>query len=506
MSNLTKNKRIAKNALLLYFRSLLTMAISLYTSRVILHNLGFRDFGIISLVGGVVAMFQMFSATFVSATQRFLNFEMGRGNLESVRNVFSVSLTIHVVLALILLILFETVGIWFLEYQLSIPLDKVYATRWAYQFSVFTFLINMISIPYNAVIVANEKMNIFAYVSIYEAIANLSIALLIASSPIDKLIFYSFMLFVVALSIRVFYGLYCSRNFIESRYVRVHDKKIYIKILSLSGWTFLGSSASILTINGMGIILNIFTGVVVNSAKGIAGKVEGVINQLVGNFMIALRPQLTKSYASGDNQYLISLISRGSRYSFYLTLVLCLPFVFYAGYILTLWLGKYPIYADNFVSATALYSISIPLSTILDILLLAKGNMKRPQIVLSILEVLNLPFSCMILYLNFKPYYIYASYIVLFFLSLCVRLYYVDKYGIFSVQNYINWVIKKILIVSSVVIVSAWLIANCTILNNFMKIIFSELVLVVIVASIGMTHNERTIIFKKISKNVSFKK
>lgn len=419
------------------------MLVSLYTSRVILNALGFTDHGLYNLIGSVVVMFNMFSATFVSSTQRFLNFSLGEKNQKRGSNVFSASLNIHFCLAIVLLLLMESIGLWFLNNKLNIPDDRMFAANIVYQFSILTFLINLVSIPYNAVIIANEKMNIFAIVSVYEAVAKLAVVYLIQIASCDRLIFYSLLLAIVSLSIRLFYGFYCKKQYPLYKYSRhVYDKKLYREILSVSGWNFLGSSATIVTITGMGIIINIFTNVVVNSAKGIAGQVENVIKQLVDNFMVSIRPQITKSYAAGDIEYLKSLVSRGTRFSFILMSFLCLPIIIDADNILTMWLSKKPECTTQFVQYTLVYIMLIPLSNILDTLLLATGKIKVPQILLSIVQLLNLPFSCLILYLEIPPYLIYISYILISYISFSVRLHFVIKY----VDIKLSFYIKSILI------------------------------------------------------------
>lgn len=446
MQHKEDNKRIAKNSLYLYIRSLIIMLVSLYTSRVVLNTLGFADHGLYNLIGSVVVMFNMFSVTFVSSTQRFLNFSLGKKDQEQGSHVFSASLNIHFILAVILFILMESIGLWFLNNKLNIPHNRIFAANVVYQFSIITFLINLISIPYNAVIIANEKMNIFAIVSVYEAVAKLIIVFLIQIAPFDKLIFYSFLLAMVSLSIRIFYSFYCKKQFPSYKYTnKLHDKKLYHEILSVSGWNFLGSSASIVTVTGMGIIINLFTNVVVNSAKGIAAQVENVIKQLVDNFMISIRPQITKSYASGDIEYLKSLISRGTRFSFILMSILCIPIIIDADNILTIWLSNKPEYTTQFVQFTLIYIMLIPFSNILDTVLLATGKIKSPQIILSAIQLLNLPFSCLILYLGFSPYLIYVSYIFISYILFFVRLHYVIKYTSVNISFYIKSIILPIL-------------------------------------------------------------
>lgn len=438
MNHVQENKRLAKNTLYLYVRSLIIVVVSLYTSRVVLAALGFANHGLYNLVGSVVAIFNMFSATFISSTQRFLNVEIGRGKKDRITDVFSASLNIHFFLAGIILLLLETIGTWVLNFKLNIPEGKEMAANVVFQLSILSFLINIISIPYNAVIIANEKMNIFAYVSIYEAIMKLLVVYLLSIAPCDILIFYTILMTLIPVSIRIFYGIYCRRNFPEIHYHNHVEKSLYKNILSISGWNFLGSSASILTFSGIGTIINIFTNVVVNSAKGIAGQVERIISQLVNNFTIALRPQITKAYAIGDYEYMKELVAHGTKMSFFLMCFICIPLIALADKILILWLDKTPQYTTEFVQITMLYIIQNSFSGILDMVLLATGKIKYSQIVLAMLQLLNLPLSCIILYMGYKPYLIYVSFIVISYISLYVRVFFVNRYTEIKASTYLK--------------------------------------------------------------------
>ncbi|MDE7397045.1 MAG: lipopolysaccharide biosynthesis protein, partial [Muribaculum sp.] len=363
MEHSADNKRIAVNTLYLYVRSLLIMVVSLYTSRVVLNALGDVDYGIYNLVASVVVMFSVFSATFTSTTQRFLNVEHGRGDRERARKVFSASLNIFLLLSALFVVIAETVGLWFLNHELNIPAESMGAANVVYQLSVVTFVINLISIPYNAAIIANERMNVFAIVSVYEALMKLAVAFMVISTPFDRLVTYAVLIMLIAVSVRIFYGRYCVRYIDECRYSRVGDCSLYREIFALSGWNFLGSGASILTLNGIGIIVNMFTNILANTAKGIASQVENAVTQLVTNFMTSLRPQITKSYASGDYDYMLQLVDRGTRMSFFLTCAICFPIIFEADNILRIWLGEVPEYAVGFVQLTLIYLIQNAFST-----------------------------------------------------------------------------------------------------------------------------------------------
>ena len=284
------NKRIAKNTLLLYFRMLFMMVVSLYTSRVILNALGVEDFGIYNVVGGVVAMFTVISGSLSAAISRFITYELGKGDQSKLNRIFSASVTIQLLLSLIIVVLIESVGVWFLNAKMTIPINRIVAGNWVLQFSVITFVLNLVSVPYNAAIIAHEKMVAFAYISILEVVGQLLIALLIDFSPIDRLVFYALLMCVVAIIVRVAYGLYCKRNFEECTYHWHWDKDILCTMFSFAGWNFIGATSAILRDQGGNIVINLFCGPTVNAAKGISMQVNSAITAFVRNFMTALKP------------------------------------------------------------------------------------------------------------------------------------------------------------------------------------------------------------------------
>ena len=300
--NITQNnsKRIAKNTLLLYIRTFITMAISLYTSRVILEVLGINDFGIYNVVGGFVGMFALISATLTSSTQRFITYELGKKDENHSQEIFSTAVLIHIIIALVIIVLAESVGVYFLNNQMNIPISRLTAANWVFQFSLITFVVNIISIPYNSTIIAHERMAAFAYITLIESILKLLIVYLLILSTFDKLIIYGALMLLVSLAIRIIYGVYCSKNFIECKFKLVKERFYYKQILGFSGWNIIGSSSVVLTNYGINILLNIFFGVAVNAARGITTQVDNALNQFVSNFVMALNPQITKSYASGN--------------------------------------------------------------------------------------------------------------------------------------------------------------------------------------------------------------
>lgn len=389
-------KRIAKNTLVLYFRMLFLMAISLYTSRVILETLGVENFGVYNVVGGFVAMFAVLNKSLSSACSRFLNYMMGRNDPEKLSKVFSTSVVIHLGMAFLVAVLCEIVGTWFLDEKMVIDVSRVNAAHWVLHFSILTFAINLISVPYNAAIIAHERMKTFAYVSLYEGIAKLGISFLILVSPIDSLIFYAALLCLLQLSVRFLYQYYCRKSFEECRLKFIYDKTLLKELVSFAGWNFIGSSSAILRNHGGNVLVNLFFGPVANAARAVANQVLHAVEGFVSNFMTAVKPQITQSYASGDRAFMMSLIYKSARLSYYMLLFLSLPILLNTDFLLHLWLKSVPQNSVVFVQLTLAFSMVESLSHPLVTAQQATGNIRNYQIVVGGLQLLNLPISYLV--------------------------------------------------------------------------------------------------------------
>ena len=405
MSNQTSdnNKRIAKNTLLLYFRMLFLMVISLFTSRITLQTLGVDNFGIYNVVGGIVAMFSIMSGSLSNAISRYITFELGKGDKKILKKVFSTAINVQIIMAVIIAVLIEIGGVWFLNYKMNIPDGRMVAANWVLQFSIISFVVNLISIPYNAAIIAHEKMSAFAYISIYEAVMKLVVVYLIVISPFDKLIVYSFLILLISLSLRLIYGVYCKRKFEECSYMFILDKPLLKKMTGFAGWNFLGAGSFLLMTQGVNMLLNMFFGVALNAARGIATQVENVVNQFTTNFGTAINPQITKSYAKGDYDYMHKLVFAGSKYSFFLVVVLCLPIILEANQILHLWLGLVPEYAVVFLRLTLMISMLSVVSNTLVTSMMATGDIKKYQIIVGGLGMVIFPVVYILYKFDFSP-------------------------------------------------------------------------------------------------------
>ena len=435
------NKRIAKNTAMLYIRMLLIMAVTLYTSRVVLEVLGVEDFGIYNIVGGVVVLFSFINNAMATATQRFLNFELGRNDIKEVGRVFSMSMTAHISIALLVLFLAETIGLWFLLTQMNIPDGRMKAAVWCYQFSILTTCVQIIRVPYNACIIAYERMSFYAYISILEVILKLLIVFLLSIGGFDKLILYSILMFLVTVAVCYAYKIVCNRNFNISRYSFFWDKILYKKLMSFSGWSLFGSAANVGAQQGLNILLNIFCGVTVNAAMGIANQVSGAIYSFVYNFQVAFNPQIVKSYAIGDKEYFERLIFQASKFSFFLLFLISLPLLLECDFVLSVWLKEIPKYSVLFIKLILIYLMIDAISAPLWISVQAIGDIRNYQILMSFLILLNLPLGYLALYYDLQPASVLVIRVSVNMFTYIVRIIYLKKRISFPIWKYMKEVL-----------------------------------------------------------------
>ena len=388
----TNNKRVAKNTLFLYFRMILIMLVTLYTSRVVLAELGINDYGIYNVVGGVVLMFSFLNSCMSTATQRFLTFELGRGDTDRLKKVFAAALNIHITIGIFIIFLAETVGLWFVNEKLVIPESRMIAANWVYQFSILTFCINIIQVPYNAVLIAHEKMNVYAYISILEALLKLGIVYLLLIVSADKLIVYGVLVFAVQLIIRIVYLMYCRKHYEESRFRLFWDKALYQQMSGFAGWNLFGSVAWLMRDQGINIVLNLFFGPAINAARGVASQVSHAVMGFISNFQVALNPQITKDYATGNITGMERLSYLGIKFSFLILFTMAFPLCLNIDYVLHLWLVDVPDYAALFIILIMIDALcgtlwGSPLMTSLA----ATGRIRNYQIVVSCIILCILP-------------------------------------------------------------------------------------------------------------------
>ena len=500
----SSNKRIAKNTLMLYIRMFLIMAVMLYTSRVILKALGVEDFGIYNIVGGIVVFFSFINNAMIASTQRFLNYELGRKDIEEASKVFSASVNIYLAISIIFLLLAESVGLWFLNTYLNIPPERMNAANWVYQFTIITSIINMMKMPYNAAVIAHERMSFYAYSSIIEAGLKLSIVFLIVYFA-DRLISYAILLSVVSFLILVVYIYYCRRTFLICRHLSfAYNKKRYSDIISFSGWSLFGALANVGTTQGINIILNIFFGVGVNAAMGIASQVNAAIYQFVSNFQTAFNPQIIKSYAAKEFEHFKTLILHTSKYSYYLLFILILPVFICCEEVLEIWLGEVPEHAVSFCRLLLIFSLIDALQGPLWVSAQATGKIKSYQLMVSSLILLNLP----IIFFILKLYKIAEiALIVRIFLNIITafaRVVYLNRLYSFPIALFFKKVIIVCIVITAITSAPSYIIYYA-LTPNWSRLIITISASLMISASIiyflGLNRNERnfikTLIFKK---------
>lgn len=503
MSNTENNKRIAKNTLLLYFRMLLTMAVSLFTVRAVLDTLGVVDYGIYNVVGGIVVMFSFLSSTMASASQRFFAFELGRNDIQQLKKTFSLTISIYVIIAAIVLLLAETLGLWFLNTQMVIPADRMEAVNWVYQFSILSFLVTILTIPYNAAIIARENMKVFAYVSIVEVVLKLAIVYLLVLFSVDKLKLYAVLMFATTCVVTFIYRTICKHKYEECRFQFYWDRGLFNTLLSYSGWNLFGAVAGIINNQGINILLNLFFGPVINAARAIAYQLSGAVNQFVGNFVTAVNPQITKYYAAGEKQQMMNLVFRSSKLSFFLLFILSMPVLLETNYILALWLKQIPEFVIIFtrlVIITALIdSLSFPLMTAAQ----ATGKIKIYQTVVGGTMLLNLPVGYCFLKFGFPPqstmYIAFGISVVCLFLRLGM----LKKMINLSISKYANTVLLSVFKVFLFAYIAP-IYLHFQLEENFYR--FAVILITGLITSIlsiyvlGLSSSERMIIIQLINK------
>lgn len=510
-SHAEDNKRIAKNTLMLYGRMLFSMLVSLYTSRVVLNTLGVEDYGIYNVVGGFVAMFSLISGSLSSSVSRFITFELGKGNIEKLRQIFSTSILIHLALALLVFVLAETIGVWFLCNKMTIPAERLTAAMWVFQASILSFMMGLWSVPYNAAIIAHEHMKAFAWIGIVDVILRLVIVLFIVFSPwvFDRLIVYAVLLTILAVVIRVIYARYCYRHFEESHWQFQFNKTCWKEMSAFAGWNFIGCTAGLLKDQGVNILINLFFGPLLNASRGIATTVNNAICGFVNNFIVAFNPQITKSYASGDYMFLFTLVERGSRFSFYILLFFALPVLLETDFVLALWLKQYPEHTVNFVRLVILLTMCDIVSSTLITLQGATGKIRNYQLAVGGVLMVNFPLSYVCLAAGFPPESTFIVAIVVSLACLLLRLVFLCKMveG-FSARGYIQRVVINVIVVGFSATIFPWLVHN-HIDYGWLRMLLVGMVCVISstisILYLGCTAGERQFFYAKIASSIKLR-
>lgn len=472
MNSETKNnKRIAKNTLLLYGRMLFTMWISLYTSRMILDILGVIDFGIYNVVGGIIALMWALNGALSTSTTRHITFELGTDNQEGLKQIFGTSLTIHGIISVFILLVCETIGLWFMCTQITIPAERMEAAHWVYQFALLYMILNVMSVPFNACIIAHEKMDAYAYISIIDIILKLIIVYILKWVPFDKLKLYSLLYFLTQIIVQAIYMIYCKNKFSEVKFAFIWNKKQLKHMASFTGWNLIGSGSALVMSQGHSIILNQFFGPIVNAAKGITSQVLGMVGKFSGNFQMALNPQIFKSYASQNLEYMHKLIFASSKYSFYMLFLLSLPIAIESETLLSIWLKTVPENTNEFLRVVLLTAIVNTLANPLVIAAQATGKIKKFQVAESIVLLLILPFTYISFRFGADPIIAFYIYLLFHIIAVVVRLVMLHALINISYKEYIQQVIEPILRVSLLSTALGILIYHYFHTNTFMNCI-----------------------------------
>lgn len=498
-------KRIVRNTVMLYIRMIFLMLISLYTSRLMLQILGIENYGLYNVVAGIIVLFSFLNVALTGATQRFLSFSLGIHNEMHTNNIFCTSVNLHFIIGIVVLVLSETVGLWFFYNALNIPTGRENAALWAYQFAVLTAVLSILRVPYSSLIVSYERMDCFAYFSIIEAILKILPIIILPLFMYDRLIMYSILLTFVNGLILLLFIFYCKRTFVASRYRYIFDKKVFVEMFNYSGWALLGGSANLARGQGVNILFNLFGGVIVNAAMGISNQVNGAVSGFMSNFAMAYTPQIIKYYAEGDYVSFHKLVSVSSKYSFVLMTFITIPIICNIDDILYLWLGSYPMYTTNFCIcifvATLIDAFSAPLWGAIG----AVGRMKTYQILMSVIGLMILPYSYVLLSYGFSPVYCIMGNIFVNLGLLLVRVILLKRYSGFSQKQYILKVLVRGLLFFSISFALSKLISP-TIPNKFLMVVFSTFISIIINISmcclIYLSKDERQTFIQYIKKKL----
>jgi len=501
----SSNKRIAKNTLLLYARMLFNMAIALYTSRIVLEALGVDEYGIYNVVGGIVSMMSFLNTAMTSASQRFISYEQGTNNLDKQKKVYSASVRTQILLVIIVVVICESIGLWFLNAKMNIDPYRMVAANIVYQCALITFSFAILMVPFTASIIAHEKMGVYAVVTVMDGIIKLIIAYLLLIFNGDKLILYSALLTTIAILNWLVYYLFCRKIFPECRFVKERDTTLFKKMFSFAGWSFIGNFGFAAKDYGVNIVLNLFFGTAVNAARGVALQVSNALMGVVSNFQLAMNPQITKCYATGDVEPMKSLIRRGSRFSFYLISLVAIPLLLRTEYLLGLWLVDVPKYTSEFLKLSLVMGVVNSMFGPMVTGMQATGNIKVFQIVIAAIMLCDLPLAYLLLNLGFEPYIVVYVAIGTAFVGLVARLFLLDKEIHIGFSNFfIHIICKNILLFVAMILPLFMLnkIFNETFISLIIITLISALWIALIVFVLGLEKGEKLMVISKIKHYV----
>ena len=504
--SIANNKRIAKNTLLLYVRMFIMMAVGLFTSRIILDALGVSDYGIYNVIGGLVTMFSVLTGAMSVATSRFLTFTLGSGDNQLLRRTFVTAVNIHLIIAAAIVVIAEVGGIWMLNSHLNIPADRMDAANVVLQFSIATFVINLINVPYTSSIISHERMGIYAYFSLFDVFVKLGIVYVLYLTSSDRLVIYALLLYLANLATQIINWIYCKRKFAECRYSLSIDKQLLKKMFGFIGWAFWGNAAVVLKDQGMTLLLNIFCGTIVNAAQGVANQVNATVNTFVSNFMTAVNPQITKLYASGDYDAMNRLVVRSTKFSAFLLLILIVPIIVNIDDLLALWLVEVPKHTGSFVTLILFYSFVNCFTGGLITGILANGKIKTYEIALTVTYILNLILAFVSLKLGMAPETLYVLLIIFKFVVLGIQLWLGRTMFRLPLRTYLKAMTRYVLPVLAVglfLMFVPWNEITGVIHRIILSVLSVEGLLLLTIYLVGFEFNEREFIIEKIQQVLS---
>lgn len=499
--NSVGNRQIAKNSLMLYVRMVFLMLVNLYTARIVLQSLGVENYGIYNAVGGFVAMFSILSTSLSTAISRFLTYTLGENDDVKLKRVFSTSVIIQMILGSLLLIVAETIGLWFLNSKMTIPVGKEFAANCVFQLSTLTFIVNLLSVPYNSVLIAHERMSAFAYIGIFEGLATLAIAFLIRISPMDVLIFYAILMCCVALLTRLIYGMYCKKHFQECRFRWQWDTSLVKIMFGFAGWNFIGTTSGVLRSQGINMLYNIYVGPIANAAYGLSMQVLNAVNRFSGNFYTAVQPQITKSFAMADKERSFYLVCTSSRLAFFLLMLIVLPLFWETEFLLSMWLVDVPRYTVYFTRIVLVFCLTESFSQPLIYLMLADGRIRNYQIVVGGLCLLNFPVAWILLYCGFTPVYAQMTLVLFSVITLFVRLVMLSSMTGFPVYRFLKETLCKVLFVIAISSIAPYMVSHYAgqgFLRLIANVLVTELVAIAMIVAFGLSKSEKAFLKSKL--------
>jgi len=474
---MSSTKNIAKNSLFLYLRMFLNMGVGLFTAGIVLNTLGITDYGIYNIVGGFVSMFSFLNSSMSSTTQRFLSYDLGKNHLVQLKKTFSTIVIIHFGIALLIVLALETFGLWYINNKLNVPADRMTAVNIVFQFSVLSSFFSIIQVPYNALITAHERFNVYAYIGFVEIAFKLLILYFLVHVVHDKLILYSILLFASSFIIRMIYRIYCRRNFPESKYSFYFDRAYFKTLIAFTGWNLFGNIAVIARGQGNNMVLNYIYGPVLNAAYGITSQFQGLVINFVSNFQLVVNPQIIKNYSAGNKEQAFKLINQSAKFSFGLMLMIVLPIYSSLQFILDIWLKNYPVQSIIFIKLSLLNILIDTISNPLMMGLQATGKIKSYQAIVGILIFLNLPVSYLLIKLTDQPQMIYITSIVISSVALWFRLFFLKKEMNFDISIFLENVLAKIAMLTLLVTVLIYCVQFIKLQNIWLQFLLNSLIL-----------------------------